>query len=59
MSLIFRRAAGSLLLLGLLSVYALAQQPAIPSTGFAGLDQYRASRIARSAASLLIGSSHR
>jgi len=32
----------------LLSVSALAQQPApsIPSTGFAGLDQYRASRIA-------------
>src|SRR5260370_37424404 len=31
----------------LLSVTALAQQPAssIPSTGFAGLDQYRASRI--------------
>ena len=25
---------------------ALAQQPAIPTTGFAGLDQYRASRIA-------------
>jgi lysophospholipase L1-like esterase len=46
MSLIFRRAAGSCLLLGLLSVYALAQQPGIPSTGFAGLDQYRASRIA-------------
>src|SRR5271157_2617464 len=32
----------------LLSISALAQQPApsIPSTGFAGLDQYRASRIA-------------
>ena len=30
----------------LLVVPALAQQPAIPTTGFAGLDQYRASRIA-------------
>ena len=28
------------------AVFALAQQPAIPSTGFPGLDQYRASRIA-------------
>jgi lysophospholipase L1-like esterase len=46
MSLIFCRATGSCLLLGLLSVCALAQQPSIPSTGFAGLDQYRASRIA-------------
>ena len=30
----------------LLAVCASAQQPAIPPTGFAGLDQYRASRIA-------------
>ena len=30
----------------LLAASASAQQPAIPSTGFAGLDQYRASRIA-------------
>ena len=30
----------------LLTLSASAQQPAIPSTGFAGLDQYRASRIA-------------
>ena len=30
----------------LLAVSAQAQQPAIPSTGFAGLDQYRTSRIA-------------
>ena len=30
----------------LLAVSTQAQQPAIPSTGFAGLDQYRASRIA-------------
>jgi lysophospholipase L1-like esterase len=30
----------------LLDIAALAQQPSIPSTGFAGLDQYRASRIA-------------
>ena len=30
----------------LLAIAAQAQQPAIPSTGFAGLDQYRASRIA-------------
>ncbi len=29
-----------------LTVCASAQQPAIPTTGFAGLDQYRASRIA-------------
>ncbi len=29
-----------------LTLSALAQQPAIPPTGFAGLDQYRASRIA-------------
>ncbi len=29
-----------------LALSALAQQPSIPSTGFAGLDQYRASRIA-------------
>jgi lysophospholipase L1-like esterase len=28
------------------ALVALAQQPSIPSTGFAGLDQYRASRIA-------------
>jgi lysophospholipase L1-like esterase len=30
----------------LIALGAAAQQPAIPSTGFAGLDQYRASRIA-------------
>jgi lysophospholipase L1-like esterase len=30
----------------LLAIFASAQQPAIPTTGFAGLDQYRASRIA-------------
>jgi lysophospholipase L1-like esterase len=30
----------------LLTLSALAQQPSIPSTGFPGLDQYRASRIA-------------
>ena len=30
----------------LLALSALAQQPTIPSTGFPGLDQYRASRIA-------------
>jgi len=30
----------------LLAFSAVAQQPSIPSTGFAGLDQYRASRIA-------------
>jgi lysophospholipase L1-like esterase len=30
----------------ILAVLASAQQPAIPSTGFPGLDQYRASRIA-------------
>ena len=30
----------------LLTVAANAQQPPIPSTGFAGLDQYRASRLA-------------
>jgi lysophospholipase L1-like esterase len=30
----------------LVAVFASAQQPTIPSTGFAGLDQYRASRIA-------------
>src|ERR1700687_420509 len=29
-----------------LAVLSSAQQPAIPSTGFPGLDQYRASRIA-------------
>jgi lysophospholipase L1-like esterase len=28
------------------ALVALAQQPAIPTTGFAGLDQYRASRVA-------------
>jgi lysophospholipase L1-like esterase len=32
--------------LALISISALAQQPTIPSSGFAGLDQYRASRIA-------------
>jgi acyl-CoA thioesterase I len=37
--------AGLVLVL-LLPFAASAQQPAIPSTGFAGLDQYRASRIA-------------
>jgi lysophospholipase L1-like esterase len=30
----------------LFALAAMAQQPSIPSTGFAGLDQYRASRIA-------------
>ena len=42
------RAIFQLLFAILLSLPALAQQPApsIPSTGFAGLDQYRASRIA-------------
>ena len=33
-------------LLVILSLTALAQQPSIPSTGYPGLDQYRASRIA-------------
>jgi lysophospholipase L1-like esterase len=33
-------------LLVFFSFPALAQQPSIPSTGFAGLDQYRASRVA-------------
>jgi lysophospholipase L1-like esterase len=32
--------------LALISITALAQQPTIPSTGFAGLDRYRASRVA-------------
>ncbi len=32
--------------ISLLALCASAQQPAIPTTGFAGLDQYRASRIA-------------
>jgi lysophospholipase L1-like esterase len=35
-----------LLLLLLLGLYGHAQQPAIPSTGFPGLDHYRASRLA-------------
>ena len=42
------RNLGGLVVSLLLSTFALAQQPApsIPSTGFPGLDQYRASRIA-------------
>jgi acyl-CoA thioesterase I len=42
------RTISQLLFAALLSLPALAQQlaPSIPSTGFAGLDQYRASRIA-------------
>jgi lysophospholipase L1-like esterase len=35
-----------LVAISLFALAALAQQPSIPSTGFAGLDQYRASRIA-------------
>jgi acyl-CoA thioesterase I len=43
----FRRAHISLIGLMLIAcVCTFAQQPAIPTTGFAGLDQYRASRIA-------------
>jgi lysophospholipase L1-like esterase len=43
----FRRAHISLIGLMLIAcVGTFAQQPAIPTTGFAGLDQYRASRIA-------------
>jgi len=45
-----RRVASSVYVLLLLSLTSFAQQPAqgpsIPSTGFAGLDQYRAKRIA-------------
>jgi acyl-CoA thioesterase I len=41
-----RRLVAQLASVALLSVLASAQQPAIPSTGFPGLDQYRASRIA-------------
>ena len=42
-----RNVSNSVLICGLLCLAALAQQPApIPSTGFPGLDQYRASRIA-------------
>ena len=43
----FRRAHVSLIAVVLIAcVGVFAQQPAIPTTGFAGLDQYRASRIA-------------
>ena len=43
----FRRAHISLIAVVLIAcVGVFAQQPAIPTTGFAGLDQYRASRIA-------------
>ena len=42
---LFRRIAG-LSSVFFLALSAFAQQPSIPSTGFAGLDQYRASRIA-------------
>lgn len=43
----FRRAHVSLIAVVLIAcVGACAQQPSIPTTGFAGLDQYRASRIA-------------
>ena len=44
----FRNVAGYVSVCFLLSLAALAQQsaPSIPTTGFAGLDQYRASRIA-------------
>jgi lysophospholipase L1-like esterase len=45
MNLISRRLTASMSLL-ILALCASAQQPSIPSTGFAGLDQYRASRIA-------------
>jgi lysophospholipase L1-like esterase len=41
----FRRIA-QFALITIPAVFALAQQPTIPSTGFPGLDQYRASRIA-------------
>jgi len=51
MALVPFRSAALLQLVLLLSISAVAQQPAapapaIPTTGFAGLDQYRASRIA-------------
>jgi lysophospholipase L1-like esterase len=39
-------ARGLILIHLLLAVSAFAQQPTIPTTGFTGLDQYRASRIA-------------
>ncbi len=42
---LYRRMA-QLSLVFFLTVLAFAQQPTIPSTGFPGLDQYRASRIA-------------
>jgi hypothetical protein len=43
----FRRAYISLTGVMLIAcIAAFSQQPAIPTTGFAGLDQYRASRIA-------------
>ena len=43
----FRRAHVSLIAVVLIAcVSVFAQQPTIPTTGFAGLDQYRASRIA-------------
>jgi lysophospholipase L1-like esterase len=50
-NLMLQRSGVRLFLIVLVAVSALAQQksaaaPAIPSTGFAGLDQYRASRIA-------------
>ncbi len=50
-NLMFRRSGVGLVLIVLVTVSAFAQtsataHPAIPSTGFAGLDQYRASRIA-------------
>ena len=46
MHLRLRRLAAQLASVALFSVLASAQQAAIPSTGFPGLDQYRASRIA-------------
>jgi lysophospholipase L1-like esterase len=42
----YLRRITQLALITIPAVFALAQQPAIPSTGFPGLDQYRASRIA-------------
>jgi lysophospholipase L1-like esterase len=42
----FRRPIAHFALFAILTLCAFAQQPSIPTTGFAGLDQYRASRIA-------------
>jgi len=46
MHLILYRRIAQLSSVLFLAFFANAQQPSIPSTGFAGLDQYRASRIA-------------